>query len=81
MVLTSTIKHGLAGLPIHIFNMTTNTTIECLVAQMGTEIGSLLRCIIQQEIQSHMDRINQLQNILQTGPCVTEPVNEVPSSQ
>jgi hypothetical protein len=61
--------------------MANNDTIECLVAQMGTEIGSLLRCIIQQEIQSHMDRINQLQTILQTGPCVTEPPTELPSSQ
>jgi hypothetical protein len=51
---------------------TPSLTQECLIAQMGQEIGSLLRCIIQQEIQSHMDRINQLQNILQTGPCVTE---------
>jgi hypothetical protein len=57
----------------------TQETLECLVAQMGETVGSVLKCVIQQEIQAHMDRIVQLQNILETGVCV--PPAEIPTTQ
>lgn len=57
-------------------------TLECIMDQMGESIGAVLRCVIQQEIQSHMDRIIQLQNILQTGICVpTAETTNLPASQ
>lgn len=48
---------------------TLQETYECLVEKMGLELGALLRCIVQQEIQSHADRINQLQQILNGSTC------------
>jgi hypothetical protein len=36
---------------------------NCMFADIGAQIGDVLRCMIEQEIASHMSKITQLQGI------------------
>jgi hypothetical protein len=41
--------------------------LECMFADMGAQIGDVLRCMIEQEVASHVARLGQLQALLNGG--------------
>ena len=50
---------------------------NCMFADIGAQIGDVLRCMIEQEISLHMTKITQLQGIL--GGSCTNGDNQTPS--
>lgn len=51
--------------------MTFQEKMECTFASIGNEVGQLVRCLVQQELAIHTQRIEQLQSILMNGTCTT----------
>ena len=43
--------------------------LKCLVEVLGKNVGDVLRCMVQSEIQSHVQRIEQLQATLNGSIC------------
>jgi hypothetical protein len=43
--------------------------LECAFAGIGHEVGTLVRCMVQQELAVHLQRIEQLQSLLTNGTC------------
>jgi hypothetical protein len=41
----------------------------CLVTELGKKTGEQLQCLISAEISAHMDRIKQLQAVLDGTNC------------
>jgi hypothetical protein len=58
--------------------------LSCAFADIGGQIGELIRCLIDQEIASHMGRINQLNAVLSGTVCEPSqsrlPSEESPAS-
>jgi hypothetical protein len=57
--------------------------LQCIFADVGSQVGELVRCLIQAEVASHMDRIQQLQSVLDGALCDTvstdgKPVDALP---
>jgi hypothetical protein len=46
-------------------------TLNCAFAEVGSQVGELIRCMIEQEIDSHFRRITQLNSILSSDTCET----------
>lgn len=46
-------------------------TLECFAEGLGQQVGALVKCLVQQEMQSHLQRIEQLQSILNGEVCTT----------
>jgi hypothetical protein len=42
---------------------------NCAFAEIGSQIGDILRCLISQEIDMHMNRITQLSSIIDGNVC------------
>jgi hypothetical protein len=59
--------------------ITLEEKLDCLVDVMGKQIGDVLRCIIQAEMQSHIARIEQLQAALDGVNCKKEILGSDPS--
>lgn len=51
--------------------MTLEQTLECFAEGVGQQVGELVKCLVRQEMQSHMQRIEQLQSILNGQTCIT----------
>lgn len=49
--------------------MTMEETLACFAEGVGQQVGALVKCLIQQEIQTHLQRIEQLQAIVNGGAC------------
>jgi hypothetical protein len=49
--------------------------LECAFAGIGAEVGKLVRCLIQQELATHVARIEQLNAILTGGACAPTASN------
>ena len=50
--------------------------LKCAFSDIGTQVGELLRCIIQAEVAAQVAKIQQLQDILSGSSCggdVTPP--------
>lgn len=45
--------------------------LECMFAEIGAQMGDVLRCMIEQEVASHVARITQLNGILNGTLCDT----------
>lgn len=45
--------------------------LSCILADVGTQIGQLIKCIVIQEVDMHMQRITQLNSILNGTTCNT----------
>jgi len=45
--------------------------LDCIFADVGSQIGDILRCMVEQEVASHVSRIKQLQGILSGDICGT----------
>lgn len=43
--------------------------LTCMFADVGTQIGDVIRCMVEQEIASHAARIQQLNQILADEVC------------
>ena len=43
--------------------------LQCAFALIGMQVGDLIKCLVTQEIASNMNRINQLNNILNGNAC------------
>lgn len=51
--------------------------LTCIFAEVGTQIGDIVRCMVEQEIASHNSRILQLNLLLSgQGPCNTDVVQQ-----
>jgi hypothetical protein len=50
--------------------------LECMFADMGAQIGDVLRCMIEQEVASHVARLAQLQSLL-NGGCESPPSDSI----
>jgi hypothetical protein len=59
---------------------TLDEKLQCAFASIGVQIGDLMRCIISQEIASNLNRVSQLNNILNGGICDTSAASSTPSS-
>lgn len=53
--------------------------MNCIFADIGSQVGELLRCMVTAEVETHMARIAQLQAVLRGEIC--SPVIESPSPQ
>lgn len=49
--------------------------LNCAFAEVGNQMGEILRCMIDQEIAMHINRLAQLNNLLSGDVC--EPTPEV----
>lgn len=47
---------------------------NCAFAEIGSQIGDILRCMISQEIDMHLSRITQLNGIINGTVC--EPTEQ-----
>lgn len=56
-----------------------DTKLQCIFADIGAQVGELVRCMVDAEMASHMARINQLQALLDGTICSTPP--ESPGNQ
>lgn len=52
--------------------------LECAFAGIGEQVGSLIRCMVQQEIAAHASRIQELNTMLLGTACETSS-GQVPS--
>ena len=43
--------------------------LKCALADVGTQVGEILRCIIQAEVAAQVAKIQQLQDILSGSSC------------
>jgi hypothetical protein len=43
--------------------------LKCAFADIGTQVGDMLRCIIQSEVAVQVSRIQQLQAVLNGTTC------------
>lgn len=43
--------------------------IRCIFEEVGTQVGEVLRCMIQTEVAAHITRIQQLQSVLDGTAC------------
>ena len=43
--------------------------LKCAFADVGSQIGEILRCIIQAEVAAQITRIQQLQDVLNGASC------------
>lgn len=43
--------------------------LKCLMADIGAQVGEVLRCIIEVEVASQVSRIQQLQAVLNGTTC------------
>lgn len=43
--------------------------LECAFAGIGEQVGSLIRCMVQQEIAAHASRIQELNAVLTGSVC------------
>lgn len=50
---------------------TLNEKLQCAFANIGSQVGDLIRCMVTQEISANMGRINQLNSILNGNICDT----------
>lgn len=49
--------------------MTLERTLECFAEGVGRQVGDLVRCLVQAEMASHIQRIEQLQAVLSGQNC------------
>jgi hypothetical protein len=47
--------------------------LKCAFADVGAQLGEVIRCLVSAEIASHMARIEQLNAVLNTGICTSTP--------
>jgi hypothetical protein len=59
---------------------TLDEKLQCAFASIGVQIGDLMRCIISQEIASNLNRVSQLNNILNGGICDTSAASGINSN-
>lgn len=57
--------------------------LQCIFADVGAQVGDMLRCLIQAEVASHIARVQQLQSVLNGAVCDTvstdgKPVDALP---
>lgn len=45
--------------------------LKCIFADVGDQMGAVLRCMIEQEVDMHMKRLIQLNGILNGTICDT----------
>jgi hypothetical protein len=50
--------------------------LECMFAEVGAQMGDILRCMIEQEVASHVARITQLNGILNGTVCDTNSTQQ-----
>lgn len=54
-----------------------NEKLQCLFANVGAQVGDILRCMVSQEISMNLSRIQQLNAILGGNDCsggnITQP--------
>jgi uncharacterized protein YktB (UPF0637 family) len=43
--------------------------LRCIFEEVGAQVGEVLRCMIQNEVASHVARIQQLQSVLDGTAC------------
>ena len=43
--------------------------LQCAFAVIGAQVGDLIRCMVTQEIAANMNRVQQLNNILNGVVC------------
>jgi hypothetical protein len=53
-----------------------NEQLECAFEGIGAQVGNLIRCLVKQEVESHLARIQQLQSILDGNVCTTTISND-----
>ena len=53
--------------------------LKCAFADVGAQIGELIKCMVATEIAAHQARVNQLQSVLDGTIC--QESNEFPSNQ
>ncbi len=46
--------------------------LSCAFAEVGAQVGDIIRCMIEQEIAANFTRITQLNNILNGTTCNTQ---------
>lgn len=49
--------------------MSIGQQLECAFAEIGTQMGSLIRCMVDQEIAAHLARIEQLHALRNGAAC------------
>lgn len=47
--------------------------LECAFADIGAQVGALIRCMVDQEIATHIARIEQLHAVLNGTACEQSP--------
>jgi hypothetical protein len=47
--------------------------LKCVFADVGFQIGEILRCMVTDEINTHMARIKQLRAVLNGESCSSTP--------
>jgi len=45
----------------------------CAFSDIGGQVGDIIRCMVEQEIASHMSRITQLNSMLSGNTCASTP--------
>lgn len=45
--------------------------LQCIFADVGVQVGEILRCMIAQEISASLNKIQQLNAILNGNDCIT----------
>jgi hypothetical protein len=54
-----------------------NEKLQCIFANVGAQVGDILRCMVSQEISQNLNRIQQLNAILNGNDCyagnITQP--------
>jgi hypothetical protein len=50
-------------------NETLEEKLVCMFADVGSQIGDVIRCMVDQEIAAHMSRITQLNKLLTDEDC------------
>jgi hypothetical protein len=51
--------------------------LSCFAVAIGEQIGELLHCLVQAEIASHMQRISDLQAVLNGQSCATDSPSQL----
>ncbi len=47
--------------------------LNCIFTDVGAQLGDVLRCMVEQEISSHMARVQQLNTLLSGAVCDSTP--------
>lgn len=55
-------------------------TLRCIAAEFGSQIGEVLRCLVDQQIAAHLSQAQALQGFLETGACSSPAIESVAES-